>query len=117
VDGRARDPTRLEIVTLARSHDQRSTATFDRIAFTLRTIELLRPPGTDVVVYRSTRLHVAHGRDLRRGGAARWALVGVPRDASAESIALALLDLAGAPPRPLVVELTLAAAALAELAS
>ncbi len=117
MDGRDRDPTRLEIVTLARSHDQRSTATFDRVAFALRTIDLLRPPGTDVVVYRSTRLHVAHGRDLRRGDAARWALVGIPRDASAESIALALLELAGTPARPLVVELTLAAAARAERAS
>ncbi|MBN2192807.1 MAG: hypothetical protein JW751_08305 [Polyangiaceae bacterium] len=111
------DLGREESVARELSPARRSTVGFDRLAFALHAIDLLRPRGTDVVVYRSGRLHVTQGRDLRRGAEARWALVGIPRDASAESIALALLDLAGSSRRPLALEVALAEAASVERAS
>jgi hypothetical protein len=111
------DPSHLETIERAEHRGRSSRASFDRLAFALRAIDVLRPPGTDIVVYPSSRLEVQQGRDLRRGNAARWALVGIPRDASAASIALALLEIEGTPQRPITLELVLAAADAAERAN
>ncbi len=101
------NPYRYEIVSQLRHFDQSSQGRFDRIEFALRAVELLRPGSTTVIVYRSTRLHVEQGRDLRRGDHARWAIVGVPGDASAESIALALTEIEGVAARPFAFDLAL----------
>ena len=111
------DLGREESLVRSLSHDQRSAVGFDRLAFAIRAIQLLRPEATDVAVYRSTHLHVIQGRDLTRGGAARWAIVGIPSDASARSVALALLELTDLSRRPLALELALAEAATVEHAS
>ena len=104
------NPYRYEVVSELRQFDRSSRGRFDRIAFALRAVELLRPAATTVMVYRSTRLHVQQGRDLRRGNHARWAMVGVPEDASAESIALALAEIDRVSAGPFVFDLALAAA-------
>jgi hypothetical protein len=111
------DLGREESLVRSLSHDQRSAAGFDRLAFALRAIQLLRPRAIDVAVYRSTHLHVMQGRDLSRGGETRWAIVGIPNNASAESVALALLELTDLSRRPLALELALAEAATVENAS
>jgi hypothetical protein len=104
------NPYRYEIVSQLRQFDRSSRGRFDRIAFALRAVELLRPGSTTVIVYRSTRLHVEQGRDLRRGNHARWAIVGVPTDASAESIALALTEIEGVSSGPFIFDLAMTAA-------
>jgi hypothetical protein len=71
---------------------------FDRLAFALHALNLLSARHVDVVVYRSRELQVQQGRDLRGGPQDRWALVGIPEDASPESIALVLTEIAGSPP-------------------
>jgi hypothetical protein len=111
------DLGREESLVRSLAHDQRSRAHFDRLAFALRAVQLLRPPTTNVAVYRSTHLHVIQGRDLARGGEARWAIVGVPSHASAEAVALALVELTDLSQRPLALELALAEAAAVEHAS
>ena len=86
--------------TRGENFDRRPEQRFDRLAFTLELIGLLGPQALRVAVFRSKRLQVTQGRDLGRGPDARWAMVGVPKDASAESIALALTAIhvgAGAP--------------------
>ena len=111
------NPYRYEIVSQLRQFDQSSEGRFDRLAFALRAVELLRPGSTTVIVYRSTRLHIEQGRDLRRGNHARWAIVGVPMDASAESIALALTEIEGVSAGPFVFDLALSAARDIEIGS
>ncbi|MBN1609352.1 MAG: hypothetical protein JW940_22165 [Polyangiaceae bacterium] len=111
------DLGREESLVRSLQRDQRSTAGFDRLAFALRAVQLLRPHATDVAVYRSTHLHVVQGRDLSRGGEARWAIVGIPNNASAEAVALALLELTDLSQRPLALELALAEAVAVEQAS
>jgi len=104
------NPYRYEIVSQLRQFDRSHEGRFDRIAFALRAVELLRPGATTVIVYRSTRLHVEQGRDLRRGNHSRWAIVGVPVNASAESIALALTEIEGVAAGPFIFDLALSEA-------
>ena len=111
------DLGREESLVRSLARDQRSAAGFDRLAFAIRAIQLLRPQATDIAVYRSTHLQVLQGRDLSRGGEARWAIVGIPSNASAQAVALALLELTDLSQRPLALELTLAEAATVEHAS
>jgi hypothetical protein len=111
------DLGREESLVRSLSDGRRSASGFDRLAFAIRAIQLLRPQSTDVAVYRSTHLHVVQGRDLSRGGRGRWAIVGIPSDASAQSVALALLELTDLSQRPLALELALAEAAAVEHAS
>jgi hypothetical protein len=111
------NPYRYEDRAERHRYDRSSHQRFDRLAFALRAVELLRPASTTVIVFRSQRLHVQQGRDLRRGNGARWAMVGIPSDASAESIALALADIEGVTTGPFVFDLALAAAQVPEGAS
>lgn len=101
---RYEDPRRAE--DCERRPDQR----FDRLAFALRAVGLLSPAQTRVAVFSSSRLVVEQGRDLERGPRARWAMVGIPRDASAQSIVLALTRLERVAATPYSLEATLRAA-------
>ena len=101
---RYEDPRRAD--DCERRPDQR----FDRLAFALRAVGLLGPERTRVAVFTSSRLVVEEGRDLARGPGARWAMVGIPRDASAQSIVLALTRLESVAGTPYSFEATLRAA-------
>ena len=81
-----------------------SDDSFDRSAFALQALELLRPRLTTVAVFEGSRLHVASGRAWGHGPGARWAMLAVPRTASRRAIALAVASLARAP-RPYAMEL------------
>lgn len=78
---------------------------FDRIAFAVRALGVLRPDATVAVYPRSLDLRVERGRDLARGPGAEWAIVGIPPNASREYIAFALAELAGLEASPFVVDL------------
>lgn len=70
---------------------------FDRGAFALRALGLMRPPRTTVAICEgSTRLRVEHGRRWGHPGEA-WAMLAIPRHASKRAIALAVAELSGAP--------------------
>jgi hypothetical protein len=81
---------RAEARDFQRSPEQR----FDRLAFALKALDLLRFPQTRVAVFRSRRLTVESGRQLGGFPESRWAMVGIPSDASAQSIVLALTEIA-----------------------
>jgi len=81
-----------------------STENFDRIAFAMRLLRVLRPPHLRIAVYeRYHELKVERGRDLANGPS--WAMVGIPPHASREHIALALAELAGVARVPFLVDL------------
>ena len=101
---RYEDPRRSEAC------ERRPEQRFDRLAFALRAVGLLRPHETRVAVFPSSRLVVEEGRDLARGPEARWAMVGIPKDASAKSIVLALTRLERVRRAPYALEATLSAA-------
>ena len=78
-----------------------STESFDRIAFAMSLLKVLRPK-MDVAVYPATR-HVdvqhSHGR------LHSWAMVGIPRHATRENIARALIELSGRADQPFLLDL------------
>jgi hypothetical protein len=83
---------------------------FDRVAFAMRMLSILRPPRMTVAVYASVgKLCVERGRELASHPDATWAMVGIPPHASRESIAFALADLVGSVRKPFVVDVLLAA--------
>ena len=87
---------RIEIERIEQAEDlaESSTESFDRIAFTERALELVRPPRTTVAICEgSRRVKVALGRQWGKEPDARWAVVSVPRDASRRAIAAAVLEL------------------------
>jgi len=70
---------------------------FDRTAFALRALELVRPPRTTIAICEdATRMRVEFGPQWRRPGEA-WALLAIPRNASKRAIALAVAELSRAP--------------------
>lgn len=103
-------PYRFEARTRASDYERHPWQRFDRVAFALRALRLLIPPDTRIVVFRSSRLQVIQGLDLGRGPNARWVMLGIPWDASAESIVLALAQLDGPRQRPYALAATLKAA-------
>lgn len=98
---------RYEERSRARDHERHPWQRFDRVAFALRALRLLIPSDTRIAVFRSNRLQVTQGLDLARGPSARWVMLGIPWDASAESIVLALTELAGVGQHPYSLEATL----------
>lgn len=92
-----------------RSLDQSSSEEFDRVAFTMQLLRLLRPPMTVAVYPRLRELEVQTGRDLSRDGDGVWAMLGVPANASREHIALAVAGLAGVPRPSLLLDLVMGA--------
>lgn len=91
-----------------RSFEATDAEDFDRIEFAMQVLGVLRPRRLSVAVYRgNSELRVESVRDLRRGGGARWAFVGIPPRASRAHIALALADLAGVAEVPYAVDVLL----------
>jgi hypothetical protein len=84
-------------------------ASFDRIAFAMRTLGRLRTRRMTIAVYSAiSTLQIEQGRDLHREGST-WAMVGIPPHASREHIAYALAELAGVASVPFAVQALLAA--------
>lgn len=84
--------------------EARSTESFDRIAYAMRVLAVLRPKMTVAVYPRRRDLAVESGRapgDATR----RWALVGIPPHATRESITTALLELSDAREQPFLGDL------------
>lgn len=96
------------IVEERRALDTSSSEEFDRIAFAMRALRMLRPDVTVAVYPRARALHVERGRDLTGPEGAQFAMLGVPPDASREHIALAVAELADSEPSSLMVSLLLA---------
>jgi len=95
---------------LVRRYEAVDSEKFDRIRFALRALELLAPPGLTVAVYPGcAELRIARGRDLSRGDGASWALVGIPRHATRQRIALAIAELTGHAHSRFIVDLLVAA--------
>jgi hypothetical protein len=109
------NPTRYVIVDAERRSYGRTFERFDRIAFAMRALRILRPERLRVAVYSRIRdLRVERGRDLETGGNHHFALLGIPPDASRESIAHALAELAGLAQTPFVIDLLVLAGRTAE---
>jgi hypothetical protein len=108
--GRGLSPYRYEEHARAPDYERRSWQRFDRFAFALRALQLLIPPRTRIAVFRSNTLQVTQGIDLGRGPDARWVMLGIPADASAESIVLALTKIKGVGQHPYTLEASLRAA-------
>jgi hypothetical protein len=105
----SRAASHIAVADEARRFDRRSLERFDRIAFAMRALRVVRPEHMRVAVYtRTTHLRIERGRDLDHERSS-WALVGIPPDASRQSIALALAELAGLGGAPFVVDLLCAA--------
>lgn len=99
---------RFEVVDENRTREAEDPEAFDRVAFALRALGALRPPGLTVAVYRRHgAMKVDTVRDLRGGEGARWAMGGIPPRASRAHIALALAELAGVTDVPYAVDILL----------
>jgi hypothetical protein len=104
---RLRD-THYEQLDPRRQIEYRDSSDFDRMAFAMRALHLLRPKRMTVAVYQAvTSLRVERGRELRKGEGASWAIVGIPPHASREHIAYALAELAGVESVPYAVQMLL----------
>ena len=100
------DASHHVFVDPARRWERQDPESFDRIAFAMRALALLRPRIDRIAVYSSIeRLVVERGRDLKSDGDRDWALVGIPPHASRQSIAMALAELVGVAGTPFVVDL------------
>ncbi|HEX4336616.1 MAG TPA: hypothetical protein VH062_11925 [Polyangiaceae bacterium] len=89
----------------SRSFEATDTEEFDRLAFAIQVIRVLRPRKLSVAVYRRyAELRIECVRDLRGGDGARWAMVGIPSRASRAQIAHALADLAGVADIPYAID-------------
>jgi len=76
--------------------DQRSSESFDRVAFAERALALVRPPRMVVAVCPgSRRLRVEAGRQWGGSEGERWAVLEIPHDASRAAITRAVLTLGG----------------------
>jgi hypothetical protein len=94
----------------ARVDQRRPEQHFNRLAFALAAARLLDPSQTRIAVFRSNLLQVRQGRDLARGPHARWVMLGIPPDSSAESIVLALTQIDRLDTQPFARESALLAA-------
>jgi len=86
-----------------RRYEARSSERFDRIAYAMALLRVLKPRMTVAVYARSRFLHVEQGRQL--GDNRHWATFGVPPHATRESIATALVELSGLEREPFLVDL------------
>ena len=94
------------LVEREQRYDDQDPERFDRVAFAMRALSLLRLPRMKVAVYSSvSALRVERGRELAGDPDASWAIVGIPPGASRARIAMALAELAGVAGRPFVVDL------------
>lgn len=93
------------VVEEQRALDVTSSEEFDRIAFAMRALALLRPPMTVAVYPKTSGLSVEQGRDLCAEPAGTWAMLGIPPNASRAHIALAVAELAPEGRRPWLLDL------------
>lgn len=99
----------MERVEIAEDHAQVSSESFDRIEYAHRAVALVRPRRTTVAICDGARrVRVDSGRAWGEGDGARWAVLSVPRNASRQAIARAVLDLVGNEPRPFALDVLLA---------
>jgi hypothetical protein len=92
----AKDDKHIEILERQQRYELRDHGRFDRLAFAMRALDILRPPKMKVVVYERVReLRIEQGIDHERGPDATWAMVGIPPHASREHIAYELAKLVG----------------------
>ena len=102
------DEHRVEWVDPERQNRERaqSDERFDRVAFAMRLLRLVRPKGMTVVVHESYRgVTVERGRDYGRPGNASWVMLGISPHASREWIALAVAEIASLERTPFIVDL------------
>jgi hypothetical protein len=86
-----------------RRFEARSNESFDRIAYAMRVLGVLRLEMTVAVYPRCRNLVVESGK--APGDGERWALVGIPPHATRENIVSALLELADARDQPFLGDL------------
>ena len=88
-----------------REHEHRFEAItferFDRIAFTMAVLKVLKPSMTVAVYPRTRRIEVHQSG----GGVDRLAMVGIPPHATRENIARTLVELSGRSEQPFLVDL------------
>jgi hypothetical protein len=82
--------------------EARSSESFDRLAFAISLLEVLKPKLNVAVYPRARFLHVERGR-VSVGGP--WAMLGIPPHATRENIVRALAELAGVEHQPFLVDL------------
>lgn len=83
-----------------------SSESFDRIAFALRALALVRPPRTTVAICQgSRRVRVEAGRQWGGSDGERWAVLSVPMNASRRAIASAVLELGVGVARPWALDI------------
>ena len=111
----SRNDSPFVVIEEARRFDRRPLDRFDRIDFAMRALSIVGPREMRVAVYHRNRdLRIERGTDLEAGKLASWALLGIPADASRESIAHAVAELAGVADTPFVVDLLVLAGAPTE---
>jgi hypothetical protein len=100
-----RDDEKLEFEERQFGRAWRDDTVFDRVAYAMRALDMLKPKHLKVVVYqRIDDMHIEQGRELRDGPNARWAVVGIPPHASREHIAVGLARLAGVAHIPYMID-------------
>ena len=103
-------PTRFEALApdVVRDLDGVSDERFDRVAFAMRALAAMQPPGTTVAVREGRRVGIEEGRAWGRGPSERWAVLSVSPHASRRAITLAVASLRGARTGAFALELLLA---------
>ena len=82
---------------------------FDRMAFAVAALDLVRPPQTRVAICAgASRVRVESGRMWGRGEGARWAMLSIPARASRRAIALAITELTRGTSTPWALDVLLA---------
>ncbi len=99
------DDKKYEVVERKIGRALRDDSAFDRLAFAMRALDVLKPKNMKVVVYeRIDDMHIERGRELRLGPSGSWATVGIPRHASREHIAVSLAELTGRSGVPYLID-------------
>jgi len=95
-----------------RVYQARSSESFNRLSYARKLLKLLKVPMTVAVYGNRRQLSLSRGRAL--GEQSAWALLGVPPDATRESIARAIAELSELERAPFIVDLLCATPADAE---
>ena len=99
--------SRTHTVDAERLYEARSAESFNRLSYALQLLRVLKPPMKVAVYSHRRHLSLEQGRAL--GEQSAWATLGVPPDATRESIARALAELTGLERAPFLVDLLCAA--------
>ena len=96
---------RYQLVDEERRFEWRDPEKFNRMAFALHVLDVLRPSMNITLYPRSGSLRIRQGIDWKHGPTAVWAMIGIPPDASRRYIVHALAELTGASDVPFIVDL------------